>query len=143
MQNIMTNSDFIGPILALIGLTAIVWAYMYYVRISYMVQNKVNPEIFKTAEGKSKMDGPQNYPAENYNHLFEMPVLFYVVSLLFVVTGKGDDISLYLAWGYVGLRAVHSYIQCTGNHIMTRFRVFMLSSLVLFGLAIKAAILML
>ena len=49
--------------------------------------------------------------------------------------------SLSIAWAYVALRVVHTLVQTTTNHITTRFAVFFVSSLVLFGLAFRAAML--
>ena len=50
-----------------------------------------------------------------------------------------QTINLYLAWGYVGLRIVHSLIQCTVNTVKYRFAVFALASLCLLGLTVHAA----
>jgi hypothetical protein len=36
-----------------------------------------------------------------------------------------------MAWAFVGLRAVHSGVQCTINHVMTRFVAYALATLVL------------
>jgi hypothetical protein len=46
-----------------------------------------------------------------------------------------------LAWGYVALRVVHSLVQVMWNRIQVRFAIFFVSSLVLFGLTYKAAVL--
>ena len=51
------------------------------------------------------------------------------------------DYSLWLAWAYVGLRVVHSLWQTLSNHIPVRFGLFFVSSLVLYALAIRAALL--
>jgi hypothetical protein len=55
------------------------------------------------------------------------------------VGGVGAGLNAWLAWGYVGLRVVHSLVQAIANPIMVRFSIFMLASLVLAGLAIHAA----
>ncbi|WND03135.1 MAPEG family protein [Temperatibacter marinus] len=136
--SLATGSAFIGPIIALVLLTVLVWFWLYIVRLGFMRSNKIDPESLKTAKGKMQMDGPQNYPAENYNHLFEMPILFYVVCLLFVATGKGDMEALNLAWAFVATRVLHSIIHCTYNKIMHRFMVFLVSSIVMMLLVYKA-----
>jgi hypothetical protein len=43
------------------------------------------------------------------------------------------------AWTYVAIRVVHSLIQALGNVIMVRFGVFMVGSVVLLALAVRAA----
>ena len=46
-----------------------------------------------------------------------------------------------LAWSYVALRVVHSLVQATWNKIEVRFALFFVSSLVLFALVGRAAML--
>ena len=60
-----------------------------------------------------------------------MPVLFYVgvvVALILLVT---DPLLVALAWGFVGLRALHSFIHCSYNDVNHRFAVYLASSLLL------------
>lgn len=137
------SADFVAPILALMTLTAVVCIILYIHRLGYIKANRIHPDEFKTPEGKAKLQGPKNWAAENYNHLFEMPVLFYGVCMLFVITGKGDATALSLAWTYVSLRVLHSAIQIAYNKIMHRFLVFIISSAVMFALIIKAWLLIL
>jgi hypothetical protein len=51
----------------------------------------------------------------------------------------GGGINSWLAWGYVGLRVIHSLIQGTFNIVRYRFLAFLLSSLCLLGLTVHAA----
>ena len=48
--------------------------------------------------------------------------------------------SVGLAWLYVGLRVVHSLAQAITNTIVVRFSVFMVASVILPVLAIRAAL---
>ena len=80
-----------------------------------------------------------NWKAHNYNHLMEQPTLFYAVALTLAVAGQGEGLNATLAWGYFGLRVIHSLVQATTNVIMLRWAVFMLASLVLLALAVSAA----
>jgi hypothetical protein len=43
-----------------------------------------------------------------------------------------------LAWGYAGLRIVHSLVQILSNRVVVRFLVFALASLCLLGLVLLA-----
>jgi hypothetical protein len=52
--------------------------------------------------------------------------------------GMGGGINCWLAWGYVGLRVVHSLVQCTVNVVAIRFPLFALASLCLLGLTVHA-----
>ena len=68
--------------------------------------------------------------ANNYQNQFEVPVLFYALLPLLLVTGLADAVSVSLAWVFVASRLVHSYIHLGSNIVIRRFRVFV------FGFAI-------
>ena len=55
------------------------------------------------------------------------------------ITNAVDGLSVALAWGYVGLRVIHSFVQATRNVIIVRFWVFATASLVLFLLLLRTA----
>jgi hypothetical protein len=50
----------------------------------------------------------------------------------------GGGINYWLAWGYVGLRIVHSIVQSTINIVAVRFTIFALATFCLLGLTIHA-----
>ena len=70
----------------------------------------------------------------NLMNLLEMPLLFYVVAIAFYVTRQVGPRPLVLAWIYVGLRLVHSFIHLTYNRVGHRLVVFALSNFVLLTL---------
>jgi len=65
--------------------------------------------------------------ADNYNHLWEQPTLFYAIALVIWALGHTDAIHLYAAWAYCGLRLVHSVVQITFNRVGVRLRLLMMS----------------
>jgi hypothetical protein len=65
--------------------------------------------------------------ADNYNHLWEQPTLFYAIVMVIWALGHTDTIHLVAAWAYCGLRCAHSIVQITINHVWLRFSLFMLS----------------
>lgn len=62
--------------------------------------------------------------SNNYQNQFEVPVLFYGLLPLLLVTGLADAVSAVLAWVFVASRVVHSYIHLGSNIVIRRFRVF-------------------
>ena len=75
--------------------------------------------------------------ADNYNHLHEQPTIFYALVFFAALTGGGDNVFMYLAWAYVILRVIHSFIQVLSSQVTQRFLVFALSTLVLIVMAVK------
>ena len=78
--------------------------------------------------------------ADNYNHLFEQPTLFYAIAISIAVLGHGDQTAVTCAWSFVILRVVHSLIQSTVNLVMLRFSVFALSWVALLVMTIREAL---
>ena len=78
------------------------------------------------------------WPSHNYNHLMEQPTIFYAMALTLALMGMGGGINLWLAWGYVGFRIVHSLIQATINIVAWRLTVFALATFCLLGLTVHA-----
>ena len=79
------------------------------------------------------------WKADNYNHLMEQPTQFYAIMFALIHLKANDNLTVGLAWGYVGLRVVHSLVQSISNPIMVRFQIFALSSVALLGLTARAA----
>lgn len=78
-----------------------------------------------------------NWKAHNYSHLMEQPTLFYATVTILAIMGPASP-DIVLAWGYVVLRIIHSIWQSTVNRVPVRFTLFMLSTLCLIGLALRA-----
>src|SRR5947209_19693493 len=102
-----------------------------------LVYDPTRPNGEFTAQIPAKV----RWKADNYNNLMEQPTLFYAVILTLVVVGAGGGLNAALAWTYVALRIVHSLVQALVNIVIWRFSLFMLGSLVLLTLTIRAAIL--
>jgi hypothetical protein len=65
--------------------------------------------------------------------------VFYAIAIVLAIIGQGDGLNETLGWAYVALRVIHSLVQVTTNKVIVRFSVFVLSSLVLIGLIVHAA----
>lgn len=131
----------LGPVIALVLWTAVIWCWMYATRIPAIMKARMrlDPNAPR-GQQMSELPPQVRWKADNYNHLLEMPTLFYAVGLSLAILGDSSSTSLYLAWTYVVLRVVHSLHQCLSNVIMIRFALFFVSSLVLFWLAVRAAL---
>jgi hypothetical protein len=128
--------DLIGPVLAQVLLGIILMFILYARRIPAMAKLKPTNEQMQNKASASTLPAPARFAAENYNHQFEAPVLFYALSITALATGLGSDMSVLFAWVYVGLRVIHSIIHITYNKVMHRFMVFALSNIALIGLFI-------
>lgn len=136
----MDNGEFLAPVITLIIWTMVVWAVLYARRIPAMSQAKISPNAAKSPDGdwKAKLPLKVEAPAHNYNHLMEQPTLFYAFMFWAVLTAETTVPMLWLAWAYVVLRIVHSFIQISTGPVIARFGVFLISSLCLIGMIVTA-----
>jgi hypothetical protein len=135
------SSTILQPVVALVLWSMVMWAWLYATRIPAITSAKVAMDPAMTTADLNQHLPPQvRWKADNYNHLMEQPTLFYAVALTLALLGQGGGLNAYLAWGYVGIRVVHSLVQATTNIIMVRFLIFMAGSLVLLALAVQAAL---
>jgi len=80
--------------------------------------------------------------ADNYNHLFEQPTVFYAVSFVIWGLSHTDTLHLYCAWAYVVIRIIHSILQATVNLVWFRFSLFMLSWIALAIMIFREALIL-
>lgn len=142
----MAHHPLLQPVVALLAWSAIMFIWMYATRIPAMVKAGIDLNNRVGGQGKDLdaiLPPEVQWKAHNYNHLMEQPTLFYAAALALVLTDCQTPAALYAAWGYVGLRVVHSLIQSISNRIRYRFLIFLLASLcliILIGIAVCAVI---
>lgn len=132
MEVLVTSTEVLFPVLALIGWTFVMWAWLYATRIPAMQKAKVDVAEISRTGASLELPPEVTRVADNYNHLHEQPTLFYALAITTALLGAGDNIQILLAWTYVVLRIVHSVVQATRNIIIVRFSLFALASIVLF-----------
>jgi hypothetical protein len=135
------QSALLGPVIGLVLWSFVMWAWMYATRIPFIVKSKLIYDPHRpAAEFMAQIPATIRWKADNYNHLMEQPTLFYAVALTLALLGEDNAVNVALAWLYVGSRVVHSLVQAIINAIIVRFWIFVISSLVLLALTIRAAI---
>jgi len=118
------------PVFAMFLLTTFCLFRLARLRFVAVRQGEVDPKFFRLYRNGDEPDHLRVY-SRHLANLFEGPVLFYVVVIIAFVTQQSGVLPLLLAWAYVILRYAHSYVHLTTNRVLTRFRIFALSWLVL------------
>ena len=128
------------PVVALVIWSMLIWFWMLITRIPAMQAMKIelDPSIPPKDMTRS-LPARIRWKADNYNHLMEQPTLFYAMAMTLALADPGNRIAFTLAWIYVLLRVAHSLTQTLFNHILTRFALFVASSLTLIVLIYEAA----
>ena len=134
----MEYSPLLGPVVALVAWTLVMLVWLAAARAPYL-RGQI-PAGARGADLERAHPGKPNWPAHNYSHLVEQPTLFYAIIFALVLMDFDSWINVWLAWGYVGLRILHSIVQATINIVRVRFALFALSTLCLASLTVHAAL---
>jgi hypothetical protein len=136
----MSVNAIVAPVVALAAWTHVMWFWMNATRIPaiFAAKMKLDPNLPK-GQLMATLPPRVRWKADNYNHLFEQPTVFYAVALSLAVVGHGTGINATLAWAYVALRVAHSLLQALWNNINARFTLYALSAFVLMALTFNAA----
>ena len=139
----MLGVGILKPMVVLAAWTMVMWLWMGATRLPAIgrLPRPGTPGADRGWTG-AMLDGilPRDvqWKAHNYNHLHEAPTVFYAIALTLALVGRGDGVNTTLGWVYVALRIAHSIWQATVNKVMPRFILFVLSSLVLIALVLRA-----
>ena len=118
------------PVFALFVLTAYATLRLAYLRLSAVKSGAVDPKFYRDYQGYE--EPPKLRVASRHViNLYEAPVLFYTISIIAYVTQVGGFAIVSLAWAYVLLRYLHSYVHLTSNKVLLRFRLFATSQAIL------------
>lgn len=135
------NSPILQPVMVLVLWSMVMWAWLYATRIPAMRAARTRLDANLPREQITGNLPPRvRWKADNYNHLMEQPTIFYATAFVLAFVGAAEGLNLWLAWAYVALRVVHSLWQATSHVIIVRFSIFMVASLVLLALAVRAAV---
>jgi hypothetical protein len=132
--------DILWPTFALVAWIYAVWFWMYVKRFALMRRTPPTADDFATMEGGRRYFQPVEMPAANLINLFEMPVLFFALVPLLLLLHHANHIQVTLAWIFVALRIVHSFVQIVVRRVPLRFLVYVLSSAVLLAMWIGFAV---
>jgi hypothetical protein len=126
----MQQISILLPVLTLAFWTFIIFAIMAPARF-YFLRMKHPQTAAHTKNLKGLLPDWTERVADNYNHLFEQPVVFYAITLSIAVINNIEPLMIQLAWVYVALRVLHSIVQITFNFVPLRFTLFVTSWLIL------------
>ena len=136
----MDSKSIFFPVVTLVFFTLVVALWMAFTRIRHLRRNRVNPQALADGKRWDEILSEVENPSDALENLFEMPVLFYAVTLAIYTTGQVDATYVTLGWMFVFFRIVQGLIHCTYNGIMHRAMSFWFGSVILFILWIRFAI---
>jgi|SRR5580692_6251181 hypothetical protein len=117
------------PLFVLVILTFVLLFWMARLRTRDLNSGAVRPEDVALGE--------PNWPKRNlqvgnaFGNQFELPVLFYVLTILEYVTHLAGIVFVVLAWVFVVFRILHVYVHVTSNNVRIRGPLYGVGALVL------------
>ena len=135
------QAQMLAPAAVLVLWSIVMLIWMAATRLPAM--KRMDRDLSKAAPGgrgqnlEGVLPDKVNWKAHNYAHLMEQPTIFYAAVVILAIMGAGA-IDVLLAWAYVAIRIVHSLYQATVNIVKLRFLLFLVSTLALTVLAVRA-----
>jgi hypothetical protein len=78
--------------------------------------------------------------ANAFHNQLEVPLLFYVLTILVLFTRQADLLFVLLAWVFVALRLMQAYVHVTSNYVPYRGMLFGAGAIVLLAMWIAFAL---
>ncbi len=125
------------PFLLLIFLSFLVWLTLYIRRFRWVRSNAVSLDDFSTRDKMEAMPEQLKVVSDNFQNLFELPVIFYALCLYLAWGNEVGNLEIYLAYAFVASRYVHSFIQCTYNKVMHRFLAYFIGAICLWVMVFR------
>jgi len=117
------------PLFVQVLLTFVLYGWMAYHRVTSIRSGAVHPRDVALRQ--------PNWPprvlqiANAAHNQLELPLLFYVLTILSIITHHADVVFVVLAWIFVLARLAHAYVHVTTNRVSIRGPVFGIGLLVL------------
>jgi hypothetical protein len=115
----MSVASLLVPVFVQVALTLALMGWMASHRVTAIRSGAVRPRDIALRE--------PNWPARAtqiancFHNQFELPVLFYVLVALILITRTNSTEFVLLAWAFVITRLVHAFIHTTSNRVDRRF----------------------
>jgi hypothetical protein len=106
------------PLFVEVILTLVLCGWMAALRTRDVTSGSVRPQDIALREPNWSKHTLQ--VANSFSNQFELPVLFYVLTILAYVTHKAGVAFVILAWIFVIFRLLHAYVHTTSNVVRVR-----------------------
>ena len=127
-------TSMIFPVFFQVLLTFIIMFTMGFMRFRSVKQRTVNPKDYVLMTGQEKWPEMIQRVSRSFHNQLEVPLLFYVLVAMVLITGVSMPLMVTLSWVYVGLRYVHALVHLSYNNVLHRFGVFVISCLLLLAM---------
>jgi len=125
----MTIRDVLLPLFAEVLLTFVLLFWMAFVRTRCIASGATRTGDIALRE--PNWPAPVTKIANAFHNQLELPILFYVLTILAWDTHHAGTVFVALAWLFVICRVIQAVIHVTDNHVRRRGLAFILGAIVL------------
>jgi hypothetical protein len=114
--------NIVYPLLTMVILTLIVTIRLLFFAVKSIIKGEVHIKQYRIYDGE--------FPAkfisvrQHYKNMFEMPILFYLLCTLLIISDSVAPLDIQLAWGFVIFRILHSISRIPNKNVNIRFGLF-------------------
>lgn len=120
------------PLFVEVALTLGLLLWLGFKRRNDILSGATHPS--KIALREPNWPAPTQQVANSFSNQFELPVLFYVLTILEIITRHADFIFIVLAWVFVVMRLAQAYVHTTSNVVIRRGMFYAVAALALIAM---------
>jgi hypothetical protein len=117
------------PLFVQVILTFVLLVWMAYLRTGAITGGEVKPSDIALREPGWPAHATK--VANAFHNQLELPLLFYLLTILAWITRHADYLFVVMAWIFVGLRLAHAYVHTSANDVRQRGGIFIVGAIVL------------
>jgi hypothetical protein len=125
----MTIPMILGPLFVLVLMTFVLGFWIPVSSVPLLRRGEVRPQDVDLRQ--PNWPRPVQQINNSYTSQFELPLLFYVLTILAMSTKHADLLFVIMAWIFVLARLAHAYVHVTSNNLDRRGPVFGIGAVVL------------
>lgn len=125
----MTVQSVLLPLFVQVALTFVLLFWMGSARVASLRKGEVR--IRDIALGQPAWPQRATQIGNAYHNQLQLPVLFFTLVTLALITKQADLLFVILSWVFVALRLVHAAIHVSTNYVPRRFYAFLAGAAVL------------
>jgi hypothetical protein len=125
----MTLPAILAPLFVQVALTFALLVWTGRSRLAVLRAKEVR--IGQVALGQRVWPQRVQQVSNAYQNQLEIPLLFYVLVVLAILTRKADLAFVALSWTFVASRLAHAFVHTTSNRLQHRFMAFLVGVLIL------------
>lgn len=114
----MPQASLLAPLFVQVAMTFILLFWMGRERYAAIARKEVDVDDVVYGDGKWPKKARQ--VAASFHNQLEIPPLFYLVSVLALVTDTAGPVFIALAWAFVISRVAHAAVHVTTNNVKLR-----------------------